>query len=171
MLNSTNIDNDDEVIGEMFELFHEKPTMFAIYKGPVTRESDADINNNVDVVMHLLFLGIVKSAIEQTTKWLKKQMKYRSFVKTTDGLLEMVQNLNLDWCCVLGFQRGKLGGWALENYLGFARLPLWFFSMIDTVAINKEYQEPLGNSRNWNKKETRLGYQQEDWTKKGVLKS
>ncbi|KAL7580479.1 hypothetical protein ACA910_004492 [Epithemia clementina (nom. ined.)] len=25
--------------------------------------------------------------------------------------------------------------------------------MIDTVAINKEYQEPLGNSRNWNKKE------------------
>ncbi|KAL7580589.1 hypothetical protein ACA910_003710 [Epithemia clementina (nom. ined.)] len=25
--------------------------------------------------------------------------------------------------------------------------------MIDTVAIDKEYQEPLGNSRNWNKKE------------------
>ncbi|KAL7564390.1 hypothetical protein ACA910_001538 [Epithemia clementina (nom. ined.)] len=72
MLNSTNIDNEDEVVGEMFELFHEDPTMFAIYKGPVTWESDADINDNVDVVMHLLFLGIVKSAIEQTTKWLKK---------------------------------------------------------------------------------------------------
>ncbi|KAL7579439.1 hypothetical protein ACA910_014103 [Epithemia clementina (nom. ined.)] len=83
MLNSTNIDNDDEVVGEMFELFHEDPTMFAIYKGSVTGESDADINDNVDVVMHLLFLGIVKSTIEQTTKWLKKQMKYGSFVKTT----------------------------------------------------------------------------------------
>ncbi|KAL7570553.1 hypothetical protein ACA910_004325 [Epithemia clementina (nom. ined.)] len=80
MLNSTNIDNDDEVVGEMFELFHEDPTMFAIYKGLVTWESDADIIDNVDVVMHLLFLGIVRSAIEQTTKWLKKQMKYRSFV-------------------------------------------------------------------------------------------
>ncbi|KAL7562843.1 hypothetical protein ACA910_002461 [Epithemia clementina (nom. ined.)] len=127
--------------------------MFAIYKGPVTWESDADINDNVDVVMHLLFLGIVKSAIEQTTKWLKKQMKYGSFVKTIEGLLEMVQNLNLDWCRVLGFQRGKLGGWVLENYLGFACLPLWFFSMIDTVAIDEEYQEPLGNSQNFNKEE------------------
>ncbi|KAL7571097.1 hypothetical protein ACA910_014708 [Epithemia clementina (nom. ined.)] len=119
--------------------------MFAIYKGPVTWDSDADINDNVDVVMHLLFLGIVKSAIEQTTKWLKKRMKYGSFVKTTDGLLEMVQHLNLDWCRVLGFQRGKLGEWVSENYLGFARLPLWFFSMIDTVAIDEEYQEPLGD--------------------------
>ncbi|KAL7565726.1 hypothetical protein ACA910_005420 [Epithemia clementina (nom. ined.)] len=73
MLNSTNIDNDDEVVGEMFELFHEDPTMFAIYKGPITWESDADINDNVDVVMHLLFLGIGKSAIEQTTKWLKNE--------------------------------------------------------------------------------------------------
>ncbi|KAL7573032.1 hypothetical protein ACA910_007523 [Epithemia clementina (nom. ined.)] len=154
MLNSTNIDNNDEVVGEMFELLHEDPTMFAIYKGPVTWDSDADINDNVDVVMHLLFLGIVKSAIEQTTKWLKKQMKYGLFVKTTDRLLEMVQHLNLDWCCVLGFQRGKLGGWVSENYLGFARLLLWFFSMIDTVAINEEYQEPLCDSQNWNKKET-----------------
>ncbi|KAL7573340.1 hypothetical protein ACA910_011703 [Epithemia clementina (nom. ined.)] len=153
MLNSTNIDDDDEVVGEMFELFHEDPTMFAIYKGPVTWDSDADINDNVDVVMHLLFLGIVKSAIEQTTKWLKKRMKYGSFVKTTDGLLEMVQHLNLDWCRVLGFQRGKLGERVSENYLGFARLPLWFFSMIYTVAIDEEYQEPLGDSRNWNKKE------------------
>ncbi|KAL7559212.1 hypothetical protein ACA910_013107 [Epithemia clementina (nom. ined.)] len=145
--------------------------MFAVYKGPVTWDSDADINDNVDVVMHLLFLGIVKSAIEQTTKWLKNQMKYGSFVKTTDGLLDMVQHLNLDWCRVLGFQRGKLGGCVLENYLGFAHLPLCFFSMIDTVAIDEKYQEPLGDSRNWNKKETCLGYQQEDWTKKGVLKS
>ncbi|KAL7563981.1 hypothetical protein ACA910_007100 [Epithemia clementina (nom. ined.)] len=96
MLNSTDIADDDEVVGEMFELFHEDPTMFAIYKGPVTWDSDADINDNVDVVMHLIFLGIVKSAIEQTTKWLKKRMKYGSFVKTTDGLLEMVQHLNLD---------------------------------------------------------------------------
>ncbi|KAL7565775.1 hypothetical protein ACA910_015556 [Epithemia clementina (nom. ined.)] len=150
MLNSTNIDEDNEVVGEMFELFHEDPTMFAIYKGPVPW-SDADIN--VDVVIHLLLLGSVKSAIEQTTKWLKKRMKYGSFVKTTNGLLEMVQHLNLDWCCVLGFQRGKLGGWVSENYLGFAPLLLWLFSMINTVAINKEYQELLGNSRNWNKKE------------------
>ncbi|KAL7560229.1 hypothetical protein ACA910_020527 [Epithemia clementina (nom. ined.)] len=154
MLNSTNIDDDDdEVVGDMFELFHEDPTMFAIYKGLVTWDSDADINDNVDVVMHLLFLGIVKSAIEQTTKWLKKHLKYGSFVKTTDGLLEMVQHLNLDWCRMLGFQRGKLGGCVLENYLGFARLLLWFFSMINTVAIDVEYQEPLGNSQNWNKKE------------------
>ncbi|KAL7567106.1 hypothetical protein ACA910_009435 [Epithemia clementina (nom. ined.)] len=153
MLNSTNIDDDDEMVGEMFELFHKDPTMFDIYKGPITWDSDADINDNVDVVMHLLFLGIVKSANEQTIKWLKKRMKYGSFVKTTDGLLEMVQHLNLDWCWVLGFQRGKLEGWVSENYLGFAHLPLWFFSMIETVAINKEYQEPLGISRNWNKKE------------------
>ncbi|KAL7578483.1 hypothetical protein ACA910_011550 [Epithemia clementina (nom. ined.)] len=153
MLNSTNINNDDEVVGELLELFHKDQTMFAIYKGPVTWESDADINDNVDVVMHLPFRGIVKSAIEQTTKWLKKRMKYGLFVKTTDGLLEVVQHLNLDWCRVLGFQRGKLGGWVLENYLGFARLQLWFFSMIDTVGIDKEYQEPLDNSRNWIKKE------------------
>ncbi|KAL7565870.1 hypothetical protein ACA910_007428 [Epithemia clementina (nom. ined.)] len=124
MLNSTNIDDDDKVVGEMFELFHEDPTMFSIYKGPVAWESDAEINDNVDVVMHLLFLGIMKSTIEQTTKWLKKQMKYGSFVQTTDGLLEMVQNLNLDWCSMLEIQRGKLGGWVSENYLGFACLPL-----------------------------------------------
>ncbi|KAL7578961.1 hypothetical protein ACA910_006927 [Epithemia clementina (nom. ined.)] len=72
LLTSTDIDNDDEVVGEIFEHFHEDPTMFAINKGPVTGESDADFNDNVDVVMHLLFLGIVKSAIEQTTKWLRK---------------------------------------------------------------------------------------------------
>ncbi len=49
-------------------------------------------------------------------------------------MLEAVQQLQLDWCKVLPYKGGKLGGWVLENYLGFFRVSVWFYSTLSIIA-------------------------------------
>jgi len=95
---------------------------------PSTWDRDQPLALNVDVIMHLLFLGVWSTLISVGMDWLRMNQMESSFLLYADGLLEKVQILNLSYCRVLGYKKGKLGGWVSENYLGFARLGSWFYS-------------------------------------------
>ena len=97
----------------------------------------------VDVPMHLLFLGVTKSAMIKTTRWLHMKRLYSTFLSFTKDILEPIDRMNLDWCKLLKYpSTEKFGGWVSENYLGMARLCTWFYSLLHFLPQTEEYQDP-----------------------------
>ena len=96
----------------------------------------------VDVPMHLLFLGIVKTVVREIQKWCKVRGSQSGFVRSASGLLEGIKKFNLDWCKTIGYSGGKLGGWVSENYMGFIRIASWFYMELEILAPDETYEEP-----------------------------
>ena len=84
----------------------------------------------VDVLMHLLFLGIVKSGVKDLNKWLTRQQLFTDFKERGVKLSEILQDLKLDWLPVLDFRHGTCGNWVSENYLAFSRIATWFYQEV-----------------------------------------
>ncbi len=138
------------------------------------------LSQHIETVMHLIFLGVIKTVLLWVTEWLKRRSDHAKFIKlvcgsSNDGsevsnsgrsssvsqsshlvsrndnigLLNYVARLNLAWCKVLPYSRGQFGGWVSENYLGFARLIRWFFSVLPHVSPDKLYREPTSPQGRW----------------------
>ena len=99
-----------------------------------------------DVPMHLLFLGITKSVMIKTTKWLTVKRHFSTFLSYTKTILEPIEKMNLDWCKLMKYPTtDKFGGWVSENYLGMARACTWFYSMIVYLPEQEPYEDPNEN--------------------------
>ena len=70
---------------------------------------------HVDVIMHQVFLGVVRATIKRIKDWMKSKEKFEGFVKYVRGKLESVQSLGLSWCKALPYTTGNFGGWVFEN--------------------------------------------------------
>lgn len=115
------------------------------------------LNLHPDVIMHLLFLGVVKTVLGQIQSWHVAQMKWSSFIRSTKSYLDAFKTMTIDWIAVLQYNGGKLGGWVSENYLGFSRIMLWFFqnmSEADPTLDNDAPPEGLPQSK-WSHKQNK----------------
>lgn len=93
--------------------------------------------------MHLLFLGLAKQMLETGTKWLAAFNKTPAFVASMRGVLESVQRLGVPWCKALPYARGTGGAWVSENYVAFAKLIPWMYSilpLLDTGLSPKQVE-------------------------------
>ena len=98
-----------------------------------------------DVIMHLLFLGVVKTTILQIQNCLSAQSKLNSFRKSTDGYLQEFQKLHIEWIPIQPYQGERMGGWVSENYLGFSRIMPWFFQNINNaIEMTTDFSPPEG---------------------------
>jgi hypothetical protein len=93
----------------------------------------SDLSLFVDVIMHLLFLGIVKTVMSHIQEWLKGQHSNTEFNKQAKKMNEILKGLNLEWLKFLDYKGEKFGGWVSENYLAFARVMMWFYQHIPEV--------------------------------------
>lgn len=98
-------------------------------------------DQHLDVIMHLLFLGVVDKTMDLVTDWCKSRRDGASFSRMVIGRLESVQGLRLDWCKIQPYGGGR-GGWVSENYLGFARLMNWFYLELENIGEFVPYSEP-----------------------------
>jgi hypothetical protein len=64
----------------------------------------------LEQVMHLLFLGVVRCTLELVQEWSKRQGKNAAFQQYQDGTLDSIQILGLDWCRCMPYKSGKFGG-------------------------------------------------------------
>ena len=103
--------------------------------------------------MHLLFLGVWSTLVSVGRDWLSSNRMETSFLAYSEGLLEKIQGMNLSYCRVLGYKKGKLGGWVSENYLGFARVAGWFYGAFGRTKKGEPYKEPSRDQTKWNRKE------------------
>lgn len=117
---------------------------------PCSWRRNVFLHQHVDVIMHLVFLGIVKKVIIQIQQWTQIRLQYTSFLKYMEGILESLKKFNLSWLHILNYQGGKLPGWVSENYIGMSRVFKWVYSYLDCVAQDSVYHEPLKDFNTWN---------------------
>lgn len=124
---------------------------------PLWQRKNVFLWTHVDSIMHMLFLGIVKTVVVvYVTKWLKAVNKHTSFVEDNARYLDAFQSMSIDWLMVLSFGKGKLGGWVSENFLGFSRILLWFYQNLEEAAEIVEDVPPAGVPQaNWTLKHNR----------------
>jgi hypothetical protein len=107
------------------------PSRYQMWKFPAVWDREGvEMVVNIDSIMHLLFLGIVKSSVLIIQEWLVSMRKNDSFIRNNAKHLEHLADMSIDWLRVIKYTGGKLGGWVSENYLGFARVCQWFYQNI-----------------------------------------
>jgi hypothetical protein len=133
----------------------QNPELFTQWKFPSLWDRGVQLDQHIDVAMHLIFLGVVKTCIIMVQEWTKRRGKHAAFLRYVSGSLEEIQRLGLDWCRCVTYKTGKLGGWVSENYLGVTRVLHWLYCCIDDIAADEVFETPLRNQRLWNLKENR----------------
>jgi hypothetical protein len=114
-----------------------------IWSFPAIWQRGVQLEQHIDVIMHLLFLGVIKTVMQNIQEWMVKRNKGSTFIQYSNGTLESVTKLGLDWCKCLTYKTGKLGGWVSENYLAAARLICWFYGpVLETIDEMNQYEEP-----------------------------
>jgi hypothetical protein len=126
------------------------PGKYQCWPFPPAWNRGMEIYHHVDVPMHLLFLGVVRTTLKRVLEWTKYKNKYNSFIRISSGLLEQVSRLHLNWCVVIPLSGAKFGGWVSENYLGMARIMRWFYSLLPAVQDDPPYVEPCRSMSTWN---------------------
>lgn len=129
----------------------QRPELFEMWKFPSLWVRGVQLNQHIDVAMHLLFLGVVKTTMQMIQRWTKERGKHTAFLQYSKGVFESVQKLGLDWCRCVPYKTGKLGGWVSENYLSAARLMNWFYGALDDIATDPTFVEPTRPMNKWTK--------------------
>lgn len=103
-----------------------------------------DVNDSIEVVMHLLFLGIVRSLAKDVVyDFLSGRKQWTSYVSRTAVILNDVSSLNIYWLRVQPIRSGTFGGWVSENYLAYGRLVKYLTAVTENVAaIDSPYIDP-----------------------------
>jgi len=131
------------------------PDQYEPPKKPKSWDIQGGLSVYVDVLMHLLFLGIVKSTMKTLGVWMTKQGKHAEFHRHTEEFNKRLRPLHLDWLkCEEYRSTDKFGGWVSENFLGFSRILKWFFQNIKDLTgdVSVDMPPPAGKSfRQWNK--------------------
>ena len=129
------------------------PSRFECWKIPSYWSRPSKLDHHVDVIMHLLLLGIQKTMMKTIKTWQTTSGVQASFFRHTKGLLESIQKLNLSWCKTVPYKEGKLGGWVSENYLAMARLNKWFYAALDMMQLDDTIKElEIISKSNWRKR-------------------
>lgn len=129
------------------------PQKYMMWKFPPQWTRGVNLSQHIDVPMHLVFLGVVKTVIQMVQEWAKLRGKYATFVRYLHGTLDSIQQLGLDWCRCVPYKNGKLGGWVSENYLAAARLLPWMYCCLDTLAADITFVTPTKEQKKWTMKE------------------
>jgi hypothetical protein len=120
---------------KLMELKVMSPFDYAPWKIPALwARAGVTLDQHVDVPMHLLFLGITKTVVLMVQEWTLGRSKKAAFLRYANAAMSLPVRLGLDWCKVIPFGGGKMGGYVAENYLAVARLSSWFFSPIKLIA-------------------------------------
>ena len=105
------------------------------------------------MIMHLFFLGVVKTVIKLVQFFLKCRLRKENFVRKVQGRLEDIAALKLMWCKAVPHKQGSFGGWVSENYVALGKLIKWFYSDITEIVETEEWVEPVGPQVKWTKKQ------------------
>jgi hypothetical protein len=107
-----------------------------------------DIDDVVDVPMHLLFLGIVKSTIGYVSSYLKIKKLSTTFENLSKRKLSVMKEYGLSWFVLISFKPSHdlfdTTGWVGENFLAFARIFKWYISCLRLISYddNKQTLQP-----------------------------
>ena len=111
----------------------------------------------IDVIMHLLFLGIIKHLVFDMHEGFKMASSLPAFIERTARRLKSIPSLS--WLVKEDYHSAGLSGWVSENFVALARLFPWIFQDCgDCIAKEagsargeRQATALLGNPTNWTK--------------------
>ena len=71
-----------------------------------------------DSIMHLLFLGVVKTTKGVITDWTNRNQKNNSYSVTKNYMHRTIPYFQFNWCKIIEAEFG----WVSDNYLAYCRL-------------------------------------------------
>lgn len=149
---SKNKEKDEETYLSLQEDFNDDPKKYQKYTLPSSWYHFTDLKAHVDVPMHLLMLGVVKSVMLKIGIWLRFRSQKTMFLTMANNILEEIKALNLEWCKILKYPlTDKFGGWISENFLAMSRLGNWFYSLLCNLPESENYEDPNTPYNKWNK--------------------
>lgn len=124
---------------------------------PQWRRHGVDLFSNVEAVMHLLFLGVVKKVLLLTNRILVSRNSQSKFQAMITPLSNALVEFKLDWMKAKPYKGKGFNGWISESYLAISRVCLWFFQNIGSVLKEKpQYTAPAKQQqKDWTAKENR----------------
>jgi hypothetical protein len=128
------------------------PELYTMWRTPAMWDRNLKLEQVIDVIMHLLFLGCQKTITLATQDFLQVKGKGETFLRFMEGTLESIQKLNLSWCKALPYRKGTCVGWVSENLLAFSRLSKWVYSQLPEIASTTvEVDLDLAGKSKWTK--------------------
>ena len=123
------------------------------------RGLEIPLSLHIDVIMHLIFLGMVKSSHSLLQECLTRRGSNKAFIRENAGYLRcFFKQYKVDWLTIMAYTSGKLGAWNSKEYLGFSRLMPWFYQNIkEVIADTPEDMElpPEKNQAAWTMKQNK----------------
>jgi len=143
----------DHLYEDLTEMRQASPSSFEKWQHPSVWSRGLQLEHHIAVVMHLIFLGIQKTVMQDTQVWLKKRLRYTSFLRAAEGIGESIECLHLSWCQALAYGTGTFGSRVSENYLADCRLAPWLNSLLALVDAEAAFEEPVNIAQEkWLKK-------------------
>ena len=107
----------------LYDHARRNPSEFQKWEGGPYWKSTINIKSFIDVVMHLLFLGITKSCKDLISEALDNDQSTILIRKKRAQLYNVMKEWGLCWMQLLD----SSSGWVSENYLGFCRIIKWYY--------------------------------------------
>ncbi len=127
---------------ELQQVQQKQPELFEKMPYPAQwLRSNTELETYIDVIMHLLFLGIVKAVACLIQDSLCRRHQNAPFIRENKQYVEVFKLFRIDWLKILEYKGAGFGGWKSENWLGFSRIMPWFYQNISEVI--PEQPEPL----------------------------
>ena len=130
--------NDSEYIIDDFERNKHK---YEQWEGGPYWNANMKLNNFVDAIMHLLFLGITKATNQLIVKWIHQMKLQEMFNLKFKVMFSPIISMGLDWCKLIYSE----AGWVSDNYLALARIMKWLYSNVATIQQNRLPGIDIGN--------------------------
>ena len=121
------------------------PEKYCHWKGGPFWKSNLQLSQFVDVLMHLLFLGVTKSTKDLILDWITQTKRLNGYKLFANDIFYHLAGMGLDWCKLLV----ATSGWVSDNYIAFARICKWFYYPIVFLHQNEVYKEPTLSLNKW----------------------
>lgn len=149
-----NGDEEMEAFDEVQTIRRDRPDRFQMYLGKECWQKGVEVDNHIDVLMHLLYLGLTRTVLDTVHEFLSKKKLLTTFLDRVQGRLESIDALGLHWARLQGYRKGSFGGWISENYLDFSRVMAWFFDDMTDLLAEPAFCEPrVKEQKHWTKVE------------------
>ena len=136
---------------------HPRKFLQADYPTPFSRPLWS-LHKQLDVPMHMLFLGVVKTIQIFLVYWMRAKGLNTAFVQCMEGRLESVAALSLSYCKAKAYGKSdKFGGTLSENWLANARLLPWIYApLCFPMKRDPRYVEPDLPVEQWSANQCQL---------------
>ena len=119
------IHEEDNILEKDATMF---PSKYKKWIGGPYYTGTLEIYQFLDCIMHLLFLGVVKTTKGVITDWINRNKKKNIYNVMKKYMYKHIPYFKFDWCKVIEAE----SGWVSDNYLAYCRLAKWIYHPITT---------------------------------------